>query len=431
MQWIKFDPLAAASTGRRPGKQQTENVKEVKDMTDSVVEEAMKALAAEQAAAAARAQTEESEQATEEHQQEQAQPDQAQKQEPREILESIETQLTEAVRSDQGVWQRCYELMHEVEEGKMYASAGYKSFTQWVNTMAARVGCHVSVLWARFKAGRTYSEYAARAQAAGREVPQLEQIKISPDTIKLCSTVAGADAATMDHLLDKSLAGELSRADLRAAARAKKAQNPEAEPETRHSAAADAAARAVQAGQPGQAEDGTADTDEQAEQAAQRRKHQQPELTAAQIVLALKQSKDWIGEPDTGKYVDRKCRHFTEFRADTGSSRAARRFDLLCIETLTAAERDTVVIRGVEIKVSKSDLEQDHKMQEYCAFCDAFYIAVPDVPEMIQTAEAVRLPAWGLLAITAAGALKIIHAAVLQPGLMRDKTIAAALIKLM
>lgn len=404
---------------------------------DNVVEEAMKALAAERAAAAAaaRAQAEETNEAAgqeEEHQQEQAQQERTPAEaEPREILESIETQLTEAVRSDQGVWQRCYELMHEVEEGKMYASAGYKSFTQWVNTMAARVGCHVSVLWARFKAGRTYSEYAARAQAAGREVPQLDTVKISPDTIKLCSTVAGADAATMDHLLDKSLAGELSRADLRAAARAKKAQNPEAEPETRHSAAADAAARAVQAGQPGQAEDGTADTDEQAEQAAQRRKHQQPELTAAQIVLALKQSKDWIGEPDTGKYVDRKCRHFTEFRADTGSSRAARRFDLLCIETLTAAERDTVVIRGVEIKVSKSDLEQDHKMQEYCAFCDAFYIAVPDVPEMIQTAEAVRLPAWGLLAVTAAGALKIIHAAALQPGLMRDKTIAAALIKLM
>lgn len=417
---------AAASTGRRPGKQQTEKVKDM----DNVVEEAMKALAAERAAAA-RAQTEESEQATEEHQQEQAQPDQAQKQEPRAVLESIETQLTAAVRSDQGVWQKCYELMHEVEEGKMYASAGYKSFTQWVNTMAARVGCHVSVLWARFKAGRTYAEYAARAQAAGREVPQLEQIKISPDTIKLCSTVAGADATTMDHLLDKSLAGELSRADLRAAARAKKAQNPEAQPETRHSAAADAAARAIQAGQPGQAEDGTADTAEQTEQAAQRRKHQQPELTAAQIVLALKRSEDWIGEPDETKWIDRKCRHFTEFRADTGSSRAARRFDLLCIETLTAAERDTVVIRGVEIKVSKSDLEQDHKMQEYTAFCDAFYIAVPDTEEMIQTAEAVRLPAWGLLAITAAGALKIIHAAALQPGFMRDKTIAAALIKLM
>ena len=404
-------------------------------MTDSVVEEAMKALAAEERqeeAARAAARAAEAERKREdagqdgEHQQEQAQ-----KQEPRAVLEAIETQLTAAVRSDQGVWQKCYELMHDVEEGQMYASAGYKSFTQWVNTMAARVGCHVSVLWARFKAGRTYAEYAARAQAAGREVPQLEQIKISPDTIKLCSTVAGADAATMDHLLDKSLAGELSRADLRAAARAKKAQNPEAEPETRHSAAADAAARAVQAGQPGQAEDGTADTAEQAEQAAQRRKHQQPELTAAQIVLALKQSKDWIGEPDETKWIDRKCRHFTEFRADTGSSHAARRFDLLCVETLTAAERDTVVIRGVEIKVSKSDLEQDHKMQEYTAFCDAFYIAVPDTEEMIQTAEAVRLPAWGLLAVTAAGALKIIHAAVLQPGLMRDKTIAAALIKLM
>lgn len=422
MQWIKFDPLAAASTGRRPGKQQTENVKEVKDMTDSVVEEAMKALAAEQAAAAARAQAEEAEQTNEDAGQD------GEHQQPRAVLEAIETQLTAAVRSDQGVWQKCYELMHEVEEGKMYASAGYKSFTQWVNTMAARVGCHVSVLWARFKAGRTYSEYAARAAQAGREVPQLEQIKISPDTIKLCSTVAGADATTMDHLLDKSLAGELSRADLRAAARAKKAQNPEAQPETRHSAAADQAARAAQAA--GQ------DTDEQKE----RQRSQKLELTAAQIVIALKRNHDWIGEPDETKNIDRKCRHFTEFRADTGSSHYPRRFDLLCIETLTTAKRDTVVIHGVEIKVSKSDLERDHKMQEYCALCDDFWIAVPDVPEMIQTAEAVRplnaeqKPYWGVIAITAAGALRVIHAAKIEPGVtgvMRDKTIAAALIKLM
>lgn len=88
-------------------------------------------------------------------------------------------------------------------------------------------------------------------------------------------------------------------------------------------------------------------------------------------------------------------------------------------------------LHGVEIKVSKSDLLGDEKMQEYTAFCDAFYIAVPDVPEMIQTAEAVRLPAWGLLAVSPDRKLRIVHKAEEKPGVMRDKTVAAALIKLM
>ena len=320
-------------------------------------------------------------------------------------LKRIEAELTESVRQDNVTWQRCYELMNAVDTGKLYEEEGLKNFTAWVNQMADIIGCHVSLLWSRLKAGRTYSEYAKRARAAGREVPELAEAPLSPDTLKLCSTVAGSDGAALDNLIDKSLSGALSRTDLRVAAKAKRERAPE-HVGTRHSAEADRAAR----------ENGNAAPT--------------PALTAAEIVLALQTSSAWVGKADETKYIERKYHVFTEFRADTGSSRAARRFDVLAVETLTLSERDAVRLHGVEIKVSKEDLLGDHKMQEYGDFCDAFYIAVPDMPEMLEVVESYRLPAWGVLAISSEGALRVVHAAALAPGLMRDKTLAAAIIKL-
>lgn len=296
--------------------------------------------------------------------------------------------------------------MNAVDTGRLYEEEGLKNFTAWVNQMADVIGCHVSLLWSRLKAGRTYSEYEKRARAAGREVPELAEAPLSPDTLKLCSTVAGADGAALDNLIDKSLSGSLSRKDLRVAAKAKRERAPE-HVGTRHSAEADRAAR----------ENGNAAPT--------------PALTAAEIVLALQTSSAWVGKADETKYIERKYHVFTEFRADTGSSRAARRFDVLAVETLTLSERDAVRLHGVEIKVSKEDLLGDHKMQEYGEFCDAFYIAVPDTEEMVEAAESIKLPAWGLLAVSPDGALRVVHQAEERLGVMRDKTTAAVIIKLL
>ena len=344
--------------------------------------------------------TEETEE-TEEKREEQKQPMQAQPSK----LKQIEAELTESVRQDNVTWQRCYELMNAVDTGKLYEEEGLKNFTAWVNQMADVIGCHVSLLWSRLKAGRTYSEYEKRARAAGREVPELAEAPLSPDTLKLCSTVAGADGAALDNLIDKSLSGSLSRKDLRVAAKAKRERAPE-HVGTRHSAEADRAAR----------ENGNAAPT--------------PALTAAEIVLALQTSSAWVGKADETKYIERKYHVFTEFRADTGSSRAARRFDVLAVETLTLSERDAVRLHGVEIKVSKEDLLGDHKMQEYGDFCDAFYIAVPDVPEMVEAAESIKLTAWGILAVSSDGELRVVHQAEERLGVMRDKTLAAVIIKL-
>ena len=139
-------------------------------------------------------------------------------------LETIENELTGYVKSDQRNWVHIYQSISRVESEKLYKARGLSSFTAWVNSRAESMGVHVSLLWARLKAGRVYAEYAARAKARGKEAVPIDRLSnVSPDSLSLCARVAGKNADVMDRLVEKTVAGELSREDLRAAAQAKKA----------------------------------------------------------------------------------------------------------------------------------------------------------------------------------------------------------------
>lgn len=322
-------------------------------------------------------------------------------------LTGIEKQLAECVNADQRNWARIYELMNSVEQGELYRPT-YRSFTAWVNHTAEVAKCHVSTLWARLKAGRVYAEYAERAAKAGKQVQEIDAVAVSPDTLALCEKVAGKNAAMMDGLIEKAVAGQMTREDLREAARAKRAAGGRmATSKHDRLTAADRSEHG----------DGTDDT------------------TATDLIIGLK-STAWLHPHEDGfkKGFPRKYRVFTEFRADTGETRNTRRMDALICETLTTGAKDTVVLRGIEIKVSVSDLVNDHKMQEYTDYCDYFYIAIPDRQDMIDAAESVRLPSWGILVLqstTAGKSIKVLQdASPLNPA-FRDKTLSAALIKLM
>ena len=228
---------------------------------------------------------------------------------------------------------------------------------------------------------------------------------VSPETLNLCATVAGRDAGKMDDLITSALAGDLTREDLRSASRAAREARREAGerlPTNGHTAL--------------KAEDRTEDSAEK--------------ITAADVLVALRRNQDWVGSMGQRPHVPRKYYVFDEFRAATGSSRAARRMDAMVAETLTTDEDDMIILVGVEIKVSVSDLKGDTKMAEYGDFVDKFFIAVPDSEEMIVAAEEVRLPTWGVLAINSAGVIRAIRGAAINPGLFRDKTLTAALIKM-
>lgn len=221
-----------------------------------------------------------------------------------------------------------------------------------------------------------------------------------------------------DSLLDRAIRGELSRQDLREAARAKSAES----------------ARKYEKG---------LFNSEKKEEVQKVQNQQNPEeqqgITAADIIVALKSS-SWIEYVEKSferdEYITKVRKLYAEFPVYTGTSRSARRMDAVILENISARERDEIVIRGVEIKVSVSDLMHDEKMTEYTDFCDLFYIAIPAGDDELKKAvQAVMLPEWGLIEVSEGEenvynyVAEVTIPAKKNQGVLRDRTLSTALIR--
>lgn len=318
-------------------------------------------------------------------------------------LKEIEQELSGCIKVDKKNWIKMYQLINEVESEQLYKERkDTPTFTSWVNALAEELGVHVSLLWSRKKAGKNYDEYKKRAERSGRKVTDLGDLSVSPDSINLCEKVAGKNAAEMDRLIDKVVAGELTREELRAAAKARKEISGQKGPKSRH------------------------DKIEAAD-----RTETEVRITAADIVMALKKS-TWLSASKEYARFKQAYQCFPEFRIDAGTSRHSRRIDVLIAETVTSTEQDSVVLRGIEIKVDKKDLEGDHKMAEYTDFCDYFYVAIPADNQLLrEAAESIIRPAWGIITVSKNGKIDVIKEAEKKEALFRDKTLATCLVKLM
>lgn len=336
-----------------------------------------------------------------------------------EDLRQIEAELTDVLDKEKRNWTKIYELMSRVEQEKLYEQKeNCKSFTQWVNMLAKDLHVHASGLWAKLKAGRTYAAYAERAEKRGMIAQRAEDVAVSVDTINLCATIAGKSVERQDSLLDRAIRGELSRQDLREAARAKSAES----------------ARKYEKG---------LFNSEKKEEVQKVQNQQNPEeqqgITAADIIVALKSS-SWIEYVEKSferdEYITKVRKLYAEFPVYTGTSRSARRMDAVILENISARERDEIVIRGVEIKVSVSDLMHDEKMTEYTDFCDFFYIAIPAGDDELKKAvQAVMLPEWGLIEVSEGEenvynyVAEVTIPAKKNQGVLRDRTLSTALIR--
>lgn len=332
-------------------------------------------------------------------------------------LKTIEKELESCFNVDRKNWVKIFQLMSEVQDEKLYEQEKISSFTGWVNKLATDIGCHVSLLWNRLKAGRTYDEYYNRQLELGMQPKPIEEISVSPDSLNLASTVAGRNAKEMDNLIDKVISGDLTRDDLRQAARAKRSFTKEdIEPTTRHNRASIS----------------------RTEDAPDASISPTTALVASDIVLALRGMK-WLKElkisdyNDSMQYKDYIYKTFTEFRADVGISKATRQIDLLAVENYNTPHRcDDVVMHGIEIKVDINDLKRDHKMAEYTNFCDYFYIAIPNDKKMIKEAKSLKLEAWGLIVVDDKKGDKV--AKVLEPAqrlkpLFREKSLSNIILR--
>lgn len=359
-----------------------------------------------------------------------------------ENLNIIEKELDQLISDDKKSWIKIYRLLETVETQRLYTT-NYRSFTAWINSLSTKLKIHVSVLWSRKKAGKIYSEYLSRAHAAGRSVTTLDDTaapSIPPESINYIDKIAGSNTAVADDLMDKLLNGNLSRNQLKSAWETVKAGRAATGIKPRvnaHDAYKDAVS------------DATSTNNEK-------------QITAADIVLALTTSSEWLSHIGIGTDAstaspiipnltnhrsDRPDRHVTpkyrvmpEFAVRTGTSHFARRIDALVLENHTIEQlRDKnyeLHLHAVEIKVDRHDLLGDHKMQEYCDFADFFWIAVPAVLE--EDARNILAPGWGLLVITDdadskrfSRSVRVAEKAKMSSGVMRDQTLSTALIKLL
>lgn len=377
-----------------------------------------------------------------------------------ENLNTIEKELDQLISEDKKSWIKIYRLLETVEMQRLYTT-NYRSFTAWINSLSTKLKIHVSVLWSRKKAGKIYSEYLSRAHAAGRSVTTLDDTaapSIPPESINYIDKIAGNNTAVADDLMDKLLNGDLSRNQLKSAWETVKAGRTAAGIKPRINAY-DARKTAVSdANATNNAS--TAHTAKIAESEKQ--------ITAADIVLALTTSSEWLSHIDSSTdnsdftdaatsspvitnhlpdhlYRPDRCttpkyRVMPEFAVRTGTSHFARRIDALVLENHTIEQlRDKnyeLHLHAVEIKVDRHDLLGDHKMQEYCDFADFFWIAVPAVLE--EDARSILAPGWGLLVITDdadskrfSRSVRVAEKAKMSSGVMRDQTLSTALIKLL
>lgn len=312
---------------------------------------------------------------------------------------SIEAELLDLLKTDRASWVRIFELMDRVDRESLWKSESCRSFTAWVNGMAEKAACHVSLLWERLKAGRAYAAASATIQATtGQALPTLAEAKLAPTTIVLAQKCAGKHPELLADLVQKAVDGDLDRADLSAAYKAKRA--------------ADGPRASRSSGTESGSGSGSGSR-----------------ITAADVVLALRANINlWI--PDHPSDFDSsKWKMIGEFAVDAGTTRSARRVDAMFIHNRTSPHKRRFFLDAVEIKVDKSDLTGDHKMAEYPAFCDQFWLAVPE--SLVDTAASLALPAWGILSIQDGKTLSIHRQAEHKPGARRAEALEAALYHLM
>lgn len=283
-------------------------------------------------------------------------------------LENTEHELLALLNQDKNNWVQIYRLMDQVDKEKAYTATS-KSFTQWVNTLADKAKVHVSLLWARKKAGAAYDEYVKRAEAKGVQVAPLEELNVSPDNINLVAKIAGSNNEVADDLIQKVANNELHRSDLKKAwanvkeERIRNGINP-----TRTSRHTEEVDKSIS----------MTDT----------------------IRLALVNNKQWLTRIIEGcsDEFSHLYKALTELAVRPGTSKSARRIDVAIIEDITNSTipgNHDITVHGIEIKISKGDLLKDTKMQEYADYCDYFWLAIPE--ELVDDAIDYVLDEWGIL----------------------------------
>lgn len=331
-----------------------------------------------------------------------------------EELSKIEGQLADAWKQEVKLWVQTYLLMRHVEDEQLYEAKGYASYTAWVTTLATKIlGVHPSLLWKRLKAGRAYAAHILReASAADSDADanvmneqqkhelvekRLTETNLSPDSLVYIDKIAKGHPEMADELIEKAESGELHNSDLRDAWKKAKEEQAEKRAERALKKASEKASASLDDDVDGNDEANTSTTDIHV-----------PPNKAQHIVVALKDGHGlWMqklyrySEKQETPQETPTFGLLTEFPIYPPETRQARRIDALIAEnySVDAHVHDEVVLHGIEIKVSKSDLLHDEKMGDYALYVDKMWVAIPNEKEIVSAARDYIANDWGLLLV--------------------------------
>lgn len=325
-------------------------------------------------------------------------------------LNKIEDQISLILSDSMKSWIDLYLLLEQVREGELYKPE-HRSFTAFIRHIADINNVHESILWQRRKAGKVYRRYQqikAQQGTSTKAIEELKESKVSPETLELCQKIAQSDNEVFTSLVEKAIAGEVTRDSLRQTyATMRDKQITEAIEYSRSH------------------RDDTDDTegntnakrtnsiaDNGKELTGQNKSHKDP-LKTAEISLAL-DSKDWIKEfayiLGTDRIEEADIYNFArtgtgifrtlnEFPVTSLTTRYDRKVDKAVFETITLAghflRTYQICTHQIEIKVSKTDLMKDNKMQDYAQSFDFSWLCVP--VELKDEALKVKPERFGLL----------------------------------
>jgi hypothetical protein len=123
-------------------------------------------------------------------------------------LAAIEAELLSHAHAEKRRWQQVAKLIIQVDRERLW-EAQAPSFTAWVQGMARRADLQESVFWRCLKAGRIYLELT------GREDLDVND-GISAESLELADKIRRHAPKTItNQVLERTLEGDLSRAELR------------------------------------------------------------------------------------------------------------------------------------------------------------------------------------------------------------------------
>jgi hypothetical protein len=195
-------------------------------------------------------------------------------------LLALEKQLIQRVQEEQRRWQDIAVLLMRVKNEALWQGHA-SSFTGWVEGVARRADLQASVFWRCLNAGRIYLELTGSEQLDA-------DARLSAESLELADKIRRhAPRAVASEVVERTLGGELSRAELRRVW------------DTYRLAAGGATAR-------GRLPDDPASRDEALSQrssaweAQKRTPESRAEVRRGELLTAFRQA-DWLGGCDQGR----------------------------------------------------------------------------------------------------------------------------------